>query len=573
MTNLFDTDAASNLTEYTVSELSGSIKRTVETAFDQVRVRGEISGYRGPHSSGHAYFSLKDDRARIDAVVWKGTMSRLKVRPEEGMEVIATGKITTFPGSSKYQIVIESLEPAGAGALMALLEERRCKLAAEGLFDADRKRRLPFLPRVIGVVTSPTGAVIRDILHRISDRFPVHVLVWPVKVQGEGSGNEVANAIRGFNAMTPDGPIPRPDVLIVARGGGSLEDLWSFNDEIVVRAAAESAIPLISAVGHETDWTLIDHAADIREHSIKFASQNNKGHPQVMGMQKFADLVAQKSGNKIRVRLFPGGVLGGDLETVSSLQGGTIEMTVLNSGILQAQIKDFAAFDFPFLFNNDKEVDALVDGPFGQTLHKKLQDKGLVGLAYFDLGFRNITNGKHAINKPEDIAGLKLRVIQSPIYVDVFKALGANPTPLAWPEVYNALEQGAVDGQENPFTVILNAKLDEVQKYLAITRHIYNPQSVIISKKFWDSLNPDEQKLIQEAADEAAAYQRKVSRDAALTALETLKKHGMQVTELSPADLDKMREMVKPVVEKYTQEVGEDTIKSMYAEIDKIRKP
>ncbi len=264
MTNLFDTDAASNLTEYTVSELSGSIKRTVETAFDQVRVRGEISGYRGPHSSGHAYFSLKDDRARIDAVVWKGTMSRLKVRPEEGMEVIATGKITTFPGSSKYQIVIESLEPAGAGALMALLEERRCKLAAEGLFDADRKRRLPFLPRVIGVVTSPTGAVIRDILHRISDRFPVHVLVWPVKVQGEGSGNEVANAIRGFNAMTPDGPIPRPDVLIVARGGGSLEDLWSFNDEIVVRAAAESAIPLISAVGHETDWTLIDHAADIR---------------------------------------------------------------------------------------------------------------------------------------------------------------------------------------------------------------------------------------------------------------------------------------------------------------------
>ncbi len=255
------------------------------------------------------------------------------------------------------------------------------------------------------------------------------------------------------------------------------------------------------------------------------------------------------------------------------LAGQKADAGTLETRILQAQIKDFAAFDFPFLFNNDKEVDALVDGPFGQTLHKKLQDKGLVGLAYFDLGFRNITNGKHAINKPEDIAGLKLRVIQSPIYVDVFKALGANPTPLAWPEVYNALEQGAVDGQENPFTVILNAKLDEVQKYLAITRHIYNPQSVIISKKFWDSLNPDEQKLIQEAADEAAAYQRKVSRDAALTALETLKKHGMQVTELSPADLDKMREMVKPVVEKYTQEVGEDTIKSMYAEIDKIRKP
>ncbi|MBY5836189.1 exodeoxyribonuclease VII large subunit [Rhizobium leguminosarum] len=264
MSNVFDGDSPTNLAEYSVSELSGSIKRTVETAFDQVRVRGEISGYRGPHSSGHAYFALKDDRARIDAVIWKGTFSRLKFRPEEGMEVIATGKVTTFPGSSKYQIVIETLEPAGAGALMALIEERKRKLGAEGLFDAARKKRLPFMPGVIGVVTSPTGAVIRDILHRISDRFPVHVLVWPVKVQGEGSGEEVANAIRGFNALEPSGAIPRPDVLIVARGGGSLEDLWSFNDEIVVRAAAESRIPLISAVGHETDWTLIDYAADVR---------------------------------------------------------------------------------------------------------------------------------------------------------------------------------------------------------------------------------------------------------------------------------------------------------------------
>lgn len=259
-----DTDSPSNLAEYSVSELSGSIKRTVEQAFDQVRVRGEISGYRGPHSSGHAYFSLKDDRARIDAVIWKGSFSKLRFKPEEGMEVIATGKITTFPGSSKYQIVIETLEPAGAGALMALLEERRRKLAAEGLFDQERKKPLPFLPKVIGVVTSPTGAVIRDILHRIADRFPVHVIVWPVKVQGEGSGQEVAAAIDGFNAFAPDGPMPRPDVLIVARGGGSLEDLWSFNDEIVVRAAAASTIPLISAVGHETDWTLIDHAADRR---------------------------------------------------------------------------------------------------------------------------------------------------------------------------------------------------------------------------------------------------------------------------------------------------------------------
>ncbi len=264
MSKLFDGDSPSNLYEYSVSEISGSIKRTVENAFEHVRLRGEISGYRGPHSSGHAYFSLKDDRARIDAVIWKGVFGRLKFRPEEGMEVIATGKITTFPGSSKYQIVIENLEPAGAGALMALLEERKRKLGAEGLFDAARKQLLPFMPAVIGVVTSPTGAVIRDILHRISDRFPVNVIVWPVKVQGEGSGDAVAAAIRGFNALEPGSKIARPDVLIVARGGGSLEDLWGFNDEAVVRAAADSDIPLISAVGHETDWTLIDYAADVR---------------------------------------------------------------------------------------------------------------------------------------------------------------------------------------------------------------------------------------------------------------------------------------------------------------------
>lgn len=285
MTSFFSDDSRSNLAEFTVSELSGSIKRTIETAFDHVRVRGEISGYRGPHSSGHAYFSLKDDKSRIDAVIWKGSFSKLKYRPEEGMEVIATGRITTFPGSSKYQIVIEQMEPAGAGALMALIEERKRKLGAEGLFDPAAKQLLPFLPRVIGVVTSPTGAVIRDILHRIADRFPVHVLVWPVKVQGEGSGEEVASAIQGFNALAPGGPIPRPDVLIVARGGGSLEDLWSFNDEIVVRAAAASSIPLISAVGHETDWTLIDHAADVRAPTPTGAAE--------MAVPVKADLVAQ----------------------------------------------------------------------------------------------------------------------------------------------------------------------------------------------------------------------------------------------------------------------------------------
>ncbi|GLK76740.1 exodeoxyribonuclease 7 large subunit [Methylopila jiangsuensis] len=257
-------DTATNAPDVTVSELSQALKRTVEDAFGYVRVRGEISGYRGPHSSGHAYFALKDEGAKIDAVVWRGSFSKLRFKPEEGMEVIATGRLTTYPGKSAYQIVVDALEPAGVGALMALLEERRKKLAAEGLFDRERKRPLPYLPEVIGVVTSPTGAVIRDILHRVADRFPRRVLVWPVRVQGDTAAAEVAAAIRGFNALPSGGPIPRPDVLLVARGGGSLEDLWAFNEEIVVRAAAESAIPLVSAVGHETDTTLIDFASDVR---------------------------------------------------------------------------------------------------------------------------------------------------------------------------------------------------------------------------------------------------------------------------------------------------------------------
>src|SRR5512139_2897080 len=253
-----------NAPEYTVSELSQSLKRTVEDAYGHVRVRGEISGFRGAHSSGHCYFALKDDSAKIEAVIWKFAHARMRFKPQEGLEVIATGKLTTFPGKSSYQIVIDTLEPAGIGALMALLEERKKKLAAEGLFAEQRKQLLPWLPEVIGVVTSPTGAVIRDILHRLEDRFPRRVLVWPVKVQGEGSAEQVAAAIRGFNALPEAGKIPRPDLLIVARGGGSLEDLWSFNEEIVVRAAADSMIPLISAVGHETDVTLIDFAADRR---------------------------------------------------------------------------------------------------------------------------------------------------------------------------------------------------------------------------------------------------------------------------------------------------------------------
>jgi exodeoxyribonuclease VII large subunit len=259
-----ETTARVNLPEWSVSELSAALKKTVEDAYGYVRVRGEISGFKGPSPSGHVYLRLKDDKAVLEGVIWKGTYGRMRVKPEEGLDVIVTGRLTTFAGSSKYQIVIDTLEPAGIGALMKLLEERKQKLATEGLFDEARKQLLPFLPEVIGVVTSPTGAVIRDILHRLADRFPRRVLVWPVRVQGESSAAEVANAIHGFNALPEGGALPRPDLIIVARGGGSLEDLWSFNEEIVVRAAAESMIPLISAVGHETDVTLIDFASDRR---------------------------------------------------------------------------------------------------------------------------------------------------------------------------------------------------------------------------------------------------------------------------------------------------------------------
>jgi exodeoxyribonuclease VII large subunit len=252
-----------NVPEFTVSELSQAVKRTVEGAFALVRVRGEISQFKR-HTSGHLYLCLKDVDAAIDGVIWRGSVARLGLRPEDGMEVICTGRVTTYPGRSKYQLVIERMELAGEGALLKMIEERKKRLAAEGLFDEQRKKKLPFLPDVIGVVTSPTGAVIRDILHRLADRFPRRVLVWPVAVQGEGAAEQVASAIRGFNALAPGGATPRPDLLIVARGGGSLEDLMAFNEEIVVRAAAASAIPLISAVGHETDTTLIDFAADRR---------------------------------------------------------------------------------------------------------------------------------------------------------------------------------------------------------------------------------------------------------------------------------------------------------------------
>ena len=268
------------------------MKRSVEENFSLVRVRGEVSGFKRV-GSGHCYFALKDADAVLDAVCWRMTAMRLSIRPEDGMEVVATGRLTTYPGRSKYQRVVDSIELAGIGALLKLLEDRRKRLAAEGLFAAERKKKLPFLPAVIGVVTSPTGAVIRDILHRLADRFPRRVLVWPVAVQGVGAASQIAAAINGFNRLPPGGPAPRPDLIIVARGGGSLEDLMAFNEEIVVRAAAASAIPLISAVGHETDTTLIDHASDRRAPTPTAAAE--------MAVPVRLDLVADLGGKAARL--------------------------------------------------------------------------------------------------------------------------------------------------------------------------------------------------------------------------------------------------------------------------------
>jgi TRAP-type transport system periplasmic protein len=309
-----------------------------------------------------------------------------------------------------------------------------------------------------------------------------------------------------------------------------------------------------------------------QERVIKFANQNNKGHPIVMGMEKFAEIVAAKSGGKIKVNVFPGGALGSDQANVSALQGGTLEMASMNSGIFASQVKEFALFDFPFMFGNTKEADAVMDSNFGKSLHKRLEDKGLVGLAYYELGFRNITNGKRPINTLADLEGLKLRVIPNPINVDWVKALGANPTPLPWPEVYAALEQKAVDGQENPVATINSAKLYEVQKHMVLSNHQYNPQSVVISKKFWEKLTPAEQKILQDAATESAKYQRAQSRDQAAGILENLKKNGMQVTQLSAADMDKLRDKMRPVTAKYAVNVGQDVVKEAQAEIAKVRK-
>ncbi|MEO8806503.1 MAG: TRAP transporter substrate-binding protein [Burkholderiaceae bacterium] len=332
-----------------------------------------------------------------------------------------------------------------------------------------------------------------------------------------------------------------------------------FTRRAVVTALA-AFIPLVAA-----------QAQDIKERAFKLALQNPKGHPLATGAEKFAEIVAAKSGGKLKVNIFPGGTLAGDAASVSALQGGTIEFVLLNSGILASQLKPFEAFDLPFMFANAAEADAVVDGPFGQKMHASLAEKGIIGLAYFELGFRNITNSKRPINTVEDIAGLKLRVIPNAINVDWVKALGANPTPLAFPEVYAAMEQKAIDGQENPLNVILANKFAEVQKFLAITNHQYNPQSLIFSKKVWDTLGAPEKKILQDAAAEAAVFQRKTSREAAVGTLDALKKAGMQVTEFSAAEQAKLREKLKPVIEKHGAALG-DTVKEMSAEIAKVRK-
>jgi tripartite ATP-independent transporter DctP family solute receptor len=313
-------------------------------------------------------------------------------------------------------------------------------------------------------------------------------------------------------------------------------------------------------------------AQDVKERTIKFATQNPKGHPIVMGMEKFAEIVNAKSGGKIKVNLFPGGTLGGDAPNISALQGGTLEMVVLNSGILASQVKEFAVFDFPFMFADAQEADAVVDGPFGKMMLDKLDAKNIHGLAYWELGFRNISNSRRPLNKVEDISGLKLRVIPNAINVDWVSALGANPTPMAFPEVYAALDQKAIDGQENPVTVINANKFYEVQKFLALTNHQYNPQTVIVSKKLWDSLSAGEKKILADAAVEAAAFQRKASREQSGQALDNLKKNGMQVSEFSAAEMAKFREKMKPVVDKHAAHVGPEVVKALQAELAKVRK-
>jgi tripartite ATP-independent transporter DctP family solute receptor len=316
--------------------------------------------------------------------------------------------------------------------------------------------------------------------------------------------------------------------------------------------------------------TTVAHA-EVREHKFRFSIQNTMDHPLGLGAQKFADLVNQKSGGKMKVTVYPGGSLGGDVQTMSALQGGTLDFMTVTAGLLVGVSKPFGVYDLPYLFNDVKEADAIVDGPIGQKLQTQLADKGLIGLGYWDLGFRNVTNSKLPITKLEDLKGLKLRTLQSPIFIDMFNALGANATPLAFPELYSALEQRVVDGQENPVAVIAFAKFYEVQKYLSLTRHAYGAQSFMISKKTWDRLSPDEQKVIASAAAETRVYQRQVSRELNEKELGRLKASGMQINELSPQEIARIREKLQPIIVKYVPQIGEPLVNEVNAELAKMR--
>ena len=312
-------------------------------------------------------------------------------------------------------------------------------------------------------------------------------------------------------------------------------------------------------------------SAQIRDRNFKVAFVQDKDHPHGLGAQKFADLVAEKSGGKMKVRTFGSGQLGGDAQVISSLQGGTVEMTMVSPGLLVGLVKEFGILDLPFLFNGYKEVDAVLDGPIGKNLLEKLPEKGLIGLGYWDHGFRNVTNSRRPVAKMEDIQGLKIRVLQIPLFIETFNTLGANAIPMPFPELYTAMEQRAIDGQENPFASIETSKFYEVQKFASTTQHVYNPLVTIFSKRIWDQLSPEERKIVQDAANEAGAFERQVSREMNEKSKENLKSKGMTVTEITPEERARMREKVSAVTEKFTKQFGEDLVKQMYAEIEKVR--
>lgn len=312
-------------------------------------------------------------------------------------------------------------------------------------------------------------------------------------------------------------------------------------------------------------------AAELKDRSIKLPIVNNIDHPQGVGAKKFAELVEQKSGGKIKVKLFPGGTLGGEQQVASAMQGGTIEASMMAPAQLVGMIKEFVVLDFPFAFANEREADSVLDGPVGKKLLDKLPEKNLIGLAYMEQGYRSISNSKRPIVKLEDIQGLKIRTIQNPLYIDMLNALCANAVPMPFPELYTALETKTVDGQENPFSTLEASKFYEVQKYMSTTRHIYNPQLLMVSKKFWDSLSAGEKKIIQDAAYEARDYQRKIAREMSQKSREFLTNNGMQINDVAPQEIARMREKVKPVTEKYAGQVGEPLVKEFYAELDRAR--